>query len=290
MKYIDPHIHCYSRTTDDYEAMYLAGIRVVIEPSFWLGQPRTSAGTFRDYFSSILEFEPSRAMDFGIHHRCTIGLNPKEANDERVAEEVLEMLPEFIERDGVVAIGELGYDAITQAEESAFIRQVELALKHNLPILIHTPHRDKLRGTIRSMDVLQDMDVNPKQVIVDHSTEETTSTILERGYWAGHTVYPETKLTAARFANLFFEHGTERMLLNSSADWGKADPLNVPKTVALLESRGANRDDLQRLVWDNPLSFFGPKNMDLPATLGSVPLEAKDSTHSTIKPKFTAKN
>jgi predicted metal-dependent TIM-barrel fold hydrolase len=286
MKYIDPHVHCFSRTTDDYEAMYLAGVRVVVEPSFWLGQPRTTAGTFRDYFSGILEFEPSRAMDFGIHHRCTIGLNPKEANDEKLAAEVLEMLPEFLTRKGVVAIGELGYDGITDAEETAFIKQVEMGLAHNLPILVHTPHRDKLRGTIRTMDVLKDLDVPPEQAIIDHSTEETTAMILERGYWAGHTVYPETKLTAERFANLFFDHGTERMLLNSSADWGKADPLNVPKTAALLESRGANREDIQRLVWDNPLKFFGAERMDLPETLGSVPPEASASTHSAIKPEF----
>jgi predicted metal-dependent TIM-barrel fold hydrolase len=286
MKYIDPHTHCFSRTTDDYQAMYLAGIRVVVEPSFWLGQPRTSVGTFRDYFSSLLEFEPSRAADFGIHHRCTIGLNPKEANDEVLAAEVLEILPEFLSREGVVAIGELGYDLLTDAEEKAYIKQIEMGLSHNLPIMVHTPHRDKLRGTIRSMDILKDMDVPENQVIIDHSTEETTALILDRGYWAGHTVYPETKLTAERFANLFFDFGNERMLLNSSADWGKSDPLNVAKTAVYLESRGANLEDLQRLVWDNPLNFFGLHRMNLPNVLGAVPSDASSRTHSLIRPEL----
>lgn len=283
MRYLDPHIHCYSRVTDDYEAMYLAGVRAVVEPSFWLGQPRTSLGTFRDYFSSILEFERSRAADFGITHRCTIGLNPKEANDERLAAEVLEILPEYAQRHGVVAIGELGYDAITDAEEKAFIEQVELAQELGLPILVHTPHRDKYRGTIRSMDVLRDAGVDPARVIVDHSTEETTREILDRGYWAGHTVYPETKLTPQRFVNLFFEFGTERMLLNSSADWGKADPLNVPKTAALLERRGAAREDVQRLVWDNPVAFFGAERLDLPEGGERLNPAAESATHSRIR-------
>lgn len=265
MRYIDPHIHCYSRVTDDYQAMFLAGVRAVIEPSFWLGQPRTTAGTFRDYFNAILEFERQRAADFGITHRCTIGLNPKEANNEKLADEVLEMLPEFIPQEGVVAVGELGYDAITPAEERAYIRQVELALRFEMPILVHTPHRDKARGTIRSMDVLEEMGVNPAQVIIDHSTEETTRSILDRGYWAGHTVYPNTKLTKERFVNIYMDFGIDRMLLNSSADWGQADPLSVPKTCALLEKRGANVEDLQKLVWDNPLQFFGAQRMNLPA-------------------------
>ncbi len=288
MRYIDPHIHCYSRVTDDYEAMYLAGVRAVVEPSFWLGQPRTCAGTFRDYFLSILEFERSRAADFGITHRCTIGLNPKEANDERLAAEVLEMLPEFLGRPGVVAAGELGFDAITPAEEKAFVAQVRMALERGLPILVHTPHRDKARGTRRSMDILREMEVPPEQVVIDHSTEETTREILERGYWAGHTVYPETKLTPERFVNLFFDFGTERMLLNSSADWGKADPLNVPKTAALLEQRGAAVEDIQRLVWDNPLAFFGAERMALPAGGERIRPEFAGSTHSVLRPEHAS--
>ena len=44
---IDPHAHMISRTTDDYEAMARAGVVAVIEPAFWLGQPRTNVGTYR---------------------------------------------------------------------------------------------------------------------------------------------------------------------------------------------------------------------------------------------------
>jgi predicted metal-dependent TIM-barrel fold hydrolase len=43
MRFFDPHIHMTSRTTDDLEAMSDAGVRAVIEPAFWLGQPRTQA-------------------------------------------------------------------------------------------------------------------------------------------------------------------------------------------------------------------------------------------------------
>ncbi len=263
MRYLDPHIHCVSRTTDDYENMYQAGVRAVVEPSFWLGQPRTSAGTFRDYFLMILEWECERAANFGIEHRCTIGLNPKEANDVKLAAEVLEMLPEFMTHPGCVAVGELGYDAITDAEERAFIAQVLMAIEHDLPIMVHTPHRDKARGTQRIIDVLNDLGADKSMTIVDHSTEETTKLILDSGYWAGHTVYPETKLTKERFANIFFEFGTERMTVNSSGDWGKSDPMAVVKTASLIERLGGNPDDIQKLVWDNPVEFYGPERLML---------------------------
>jgi hypothetical protein len=74
MMLIDPHAHMISRTTDDYEAMAAAGVVAVIEPAFWIGQPRTNVGSYLDYLSSIVGFERFRASQFGIRHYCTIGL------------------------------------------------------------------------------------------------------------------------------------------------------------------------------------------------------------------------
>ena len=139
MKMFDPHIHMTSRTTDDYVAMAEAGIMAIVEPAFWLGQPRTSAGAFEDYFNSLLGWERFRASQFGIRHFCTMALNPKEANNPRLAEEVLDMLPRYLQKDGVVAVGEIGYDDQTPAEEKVFTRHMELALEYDLPVLIHTP-------------------------------------------------------------------------------------------------------------------------------------------------------
>ena len=263
MKFFDPHIHCISRTTDDYENMYLAGVRAVVEPSFWLGQPRTSVGTFIDYFSMILEWERERAATFGIEHRCTIGLNPKEANNEKLAEEVLEILPDFLAREGCVAIGELGYDSITDAEDRAFRKQLEMAKEFDLPGMVHTPHRDKARGTQLTIDVVKEFDFDPLSVIIDHSTEETTKMILDAGFWAGHTLYPATKLTKERFANIFFEFGNEHITVNTSGDWGKSDPMLVVKAAAMLEQRGASREAIQKLVWDNPVEFYGENRLKL---------------------------
>ena len=117
MAYIDPHIHMVSRTTDDYEAMRAAGIVAIIEPAFWLGQPRTSVGSFQDYFNSLVNWERFRASQFGIKHYCTIGLNSKEANNEALAEQVMDLLPLYASKEGVVAIGEIGYDDQTKAED-----------------------------------------------------------------------------------------------------------------------------------------------------------------------------
>ena len=135
MKIFDPHIHMISRTTDDYEAMANAGILAVVEPAFWLGQPRTQVGSFVDYFSTIIGWERFRASQFGIRHFCTIGLNPKEANQPGLAEEVMSILPRFLAKEGVVAIGEVGFDDQTDQEERILIQHFALAKQFDLPVL-----------------------------------------------------------------------------------------------------------------------------------------------------------
>ena len=161
MPYIDPHAHMISRTTDDYEAMAAAGIVAVIEPAFWIGQARTNVGSYRDYLSHILGFERFRASQFGMQHYCCIGLNSKEANNEALAEEVMEILPEFATKEGVVAIGEIGFDEQTALEEKYFRLQLDLARELDLPVMIHTPHRDKKRGASRSMDIILEHKLAP---------------------------------------------------------------------------------------------------------------------------------
>ncbi|MEW6321529.1 MAG: TatD family hydrolase [Acidobacteriota bacterium] len=256
MRIFDPHVHMTSRTTDDYEAMAGAGIVAIVEPAFWLGQPRTQAGSFVDYFNSLLGWERFRASQFGIRHFCTIGLNPKEANNARLADEVLALLPRFLAKDGVVAIGEIGYDDQTDEEQRVFERQIALAAEFNLPILIHTPHRDKKQGTIRSIATIRAMGFPEERVLIDHNNEETLPLVLESRCWAGHTIYPKTKMDEERMAALVETYGSDRIIVNSAADWGISDPLKVPKTIAAMRARGIGDADIARIVWDNPVAFF----------------------------------
>ena len=257
MRFFDSHVHMVSRTTDDYQRMAAAGVAAIIEPSFWQGQPRTEPGTFKDYFNSLIGFERFRASQFGIKHYCTIGLNPKEANNEKLAEAVLELMPLYICKEGVVGIGEIGFDDQTKAEEKYLIKQAELALEADLPIQIHTPHRDKKKGTIRTMDVLEDVGIDPSKVIIDHNNEETVKEVLDRGYWTAFTIYPHTKLGNERMVELMLEYGAENIVVDSAADWGISDPLAVPKTAALMKERGISEEQIEQVTYHNPLKAYG---------------------------------
>ena len=273
MKIFEPHAHMASRITDDYERMALAGIVAICEPAFWQGQPRTSVGSFIDYFEGLLGFERWRAGQYGIRHVCTLALNPKEANDDRVNEDVIAILPRYLEKDGVVGVGEVGFDDQTAAEEKYFRRQVELALEHELPILVHTPHRDKVRGVERTVAILSEMKVPPALALVDHNTEETVPLLIETGHYIGFSIYPDTKMTEERVGAIFERWGTERMIINSATDWGRSDPLKVPRTVVHLRGRGFPESEIARIVWENPVRFFSqtgridPAEMEMPLTI-----------------------
>ena len=257
MMFLDPHIHMTARTTDDYQAMAEAGIVAVIEPAFWLGQPRTSADTYKDYLSSLVGWERFRASQFGIKHYCTIGLNSKEANNEALAEAVMEILPLYACKEGVVAIGEIGYDDMTPAEDKYFRLQLELAKELDLPVMIHTPHRDKKAGTSVSMDVCLEHGLEPSQVIVDHNNEETAKEVLDRGFWAGFTIYPNTKMGNERMVEVVRTYGCDRIIVDSSADWGVSDPLAVPKTAQLMAMRGIPDEQIKAVCYQNALTAYG---------------------------------
>lgn len=255
--FFDPHIHMTSRTTDDYQALADAGVVGIIEPAFWLGQPRTGLSTFRDYYNSLIGWERFRSSQFGIRHYCTMGLNSREANNEKLAEQVMEILPLYIFKEGVVGVGEIGFDDQTALEDKYYRAQLELAKEGNLPVQVHTPHRDKKQGTERSMSIALEHGIDPSMVIIDHNNEETVKSVLDQGFWAAFTIYPFTKMGNQRMVEVVKKYGPERIMINSAADWGISDPLAVPKTAALMIAQGIPKDHIQAVTFQNAIDAFG---------------------------------
>lgn len=256
MKFFDPHIHMTSRTTDDYTALIDAGVVAIIEPAFWLGQPRTGLASFKDYFSSLVGWERFRSSQFGIKHYCTIGLNSREANNEALAEQVMEILPLFLYKEGVVGVGEIGFDDQTAAEEKYYRLQLELSKEAGLPVQVHTPHRDKKKGTELSMAIALEHGIDPSMVIIDHNNEETVESVLDKGFWAAFTIYPFTKMGNERMVEIVKKYGSERIMVNSAADWGISDPLAVPKTAALMKIKGISDEDIKLVTYQNAIDAF----------------------------------
>ena len=258
MYYIEPHIHMVSRITDDYQRMAQCGCVAVSEPAFWAGFDRGSVESFSDYFRHLTEFEPKRAAQFGIRHYSWLCINAKESENVGLSREVLALIPGFIDRPNVLGLGEVGLNKNTRNETIIFQEHVDLAMKMNELMLIHTPHlEDKYKGTRMTIDMLKgDRRVDPQRVVIDHLEEHTVRLALDNGFWAGMTLYPTTKCTPERAVDIVEMVGTDRIMANSAGDWGKSNPLAMPEFIQEMKRRGHSEVAIRKVVYDNPLAFF----------------------------------
>src|SRR5713226_3517841 len=258
MRYIEPHAHMVSRVTNDYVDMVTAGCQAVCEPAFWAGFDRSSVNGFYDYFCQLTEHEPKRAAKFGLPHFTWLCINPKESEDVRLAKDVLSIIPKFLDRPNVLGIGEIGLNKNSRNEMKVLEMHVDLAARHEQLILVHTPHlEDKHKGTRLILDVLRnDRRIKPERCVIDHVEEHTIRMVLDGGFWAGMTLYPETKCTAARAVDLIESYGSERLWMNSACDWGISVPLAVPYAALEMRRRGHTPDAVDRMLYLNPLRFL----------------------------------
>ncbi|MEG2414830.1 MAG: TatD family hydrolase [Kiritimatiellia bacterium] len=253
---IEPHIHMLSRTTDEYMAMYRAGIRVCVEPSFWQGENRRYAGTFFDYFNLSLGFEVTRAARFGIDHWSAIGMNPKEAENRALADEVIDGMAPYLDHPRCVALGEIGFNNITPNEEHALVRQLLMAEERKIPVVLHLPHLNKLKGITRVLEIIRTECLTVSRIDIDHNVEETIALALESGCYAGMTVYPYSKLSPERVSAMIQTYGHERVIVNGSADWGISNPLSLIEVVARLRADGFSETVIETVTHDTPMAFY----------------------------------
>ena len=258
MRYIEPHGHMVSRTTDDYQDMVTAGCAAVCEPAFWAGFDRSSVDGFHDYFCQLTDYEPTRAGKFGLPHFSWLCINPKESEDVALATDVIGLIPKFLDRPNVLGIGEIGLNKNSRNEMKVLEMHVDLAARHDQLILVHTPHlEDKLKGTRLILDVLRsDKRIRPERCIIDHVEEHTIHLVLDAGFWAGMTLYPESKCSPARAVDMLDLYSHERIWMNSACDWGVSIPLAVPRTALEMKRRGWPADLIDKVIYRNPIQFL----------------------------------
>lgn len=247
-----------SRTTDDYLAMVTAGCKAVCEPAFWAGFDRSSANGFYDYFRQLTDFEPKRSAKFGLPHYCWLCINPKEAEDTKLADEVIAFIPEFLGCDTVLGIGEIGLNKNSRNEMNVLEKHVDLAAENDQLILVHTPHlEDKRKGTKLIVDLIKsDSRIDPGRVLIDHVEEHTAKYVMDAGFWGGLTLYPESKCTSARAIDILENFGSDRLWMNSACDWGVSVPLAVPYAAQEMIRRGYDDDTIDRIFYRNPVEFL----------------------------------
>ena len=109
--------------------------------------------------------------------------------------------------------------------------------------------------------------MKPERVIIDHVEEHTIQHVLDQGFWAGITLYPDSKSSPPRAVDMLEICGRERIWLNSACDWGISDPLAVPKTAIEMRQRGYDPEFIDQILFQNPVRFLSQcPNFSVPVT------------------------
>ena len=183
-------------------------------------------------------------------------MNPKEAEDRALADAVIDGMGEYLNHPRCVAMGEIGFNNITPNEEHALVRQLRMAEERKMPVVLHLPHFNKLKGITRVLEIIKAEGLTRERIDIDHNVEETIGLALESGCYAGMTVYPYSKLSPERVSAMIREHGHERVIVNGSADWGISDPLSLIKVVERLRTDGFGEEVIAAITHDTPMAFY----------------------------------
>jgi uncharacterized protein len=186
MRYIEPHAHMVSRTTDDYLAMATPAARRSANRRFGRGSTAVGRWLLR-LLPPVDRLRAETGGEVRLAHYCWLCLNPKESEDVKLAEEVIGIIPNFWTGPHVLGIGEIGLNKNSRNELAVFEKHVDLAARHGQLILIHTPHlEDKLKGTRLIVDALKaDGGSNRSESSLTTSRSTRSQLVLDAGFWAG---------------------------------------------------------------------------------------------------------
>ncbi|MDO5834990.1 MAG: TatD family hydrolase [Methanobacterium sp.] len=253
---IDAHIHADCRPYEDFETMAIAGI----ESALTLAHDpmrMTSSAVVLDHFHRILENDFIRAQKNGITLKAALGLHPRSiCSDYKM---VLRKLPWFLDKEEVVAIGEIGLENASDLEREVFRSQLQMADELNMKVAVHTPRQNKREITIKTLSII-DGNIDPAQVVVDHVDSSIIDLMADFEGMLGITVQPQ-KMTPKEAVELldgtFHDYDPRRFMLDSDMSSSPSDPLSVPKTVHQLKLTGWNDKEVDMLSWKNATDFYG---------------------------------
>ena len=231
---IDTHMHADSRSSEDFEKMFISGIDTAITCSFYPYKIDDNPEILLNHLNRILNFEPRRAGEYGLDLRVALGIHP--ANSLKNNEIIFEQLEKWIENKDIIAIGEIGLDENTDLEKEVFKKQLELAENTKSKVIIHTPRKNKL-------------------AVIDHINLNTIEEVIDEDFTIGLTVQPQ-KMEVDEAIEILDKYGFDKFLLNSDISNKPSNPLSVPKTVRTLKRLGYDEKEIDKVAFKNAEKFF----------------------------------
>ncbi|WP_296877547.1 TatD family hydrolase [uncultured Methanobrevibacter sp.] len=248
---IDTHMHADSRSGEDFEQMYLAGIDTAITCSYYPYKIEHEM-ILLNHLNRILELDTQRAKEHGLNMKAALGIHPTNSNVK--PDEIFENIYKWIENKQIIAIGEIGLEDLTDTEIDIFKRQLDIADETKSNVIIHTPRKNK-KEVLKEILKILPQHLDEKQAVIDHVNPNVVQDAIDTDCMLGLTVQPQ-KMDKTEAISILDEYGFDKFLLNSDISNKPSDPLSVPKTVRELERLGYAKNDIEKVSHKNAEDFF----------------------------------
>ena len=243
----DSHIHSEGRSQKELAEMVEAGIRFANSCAFYPVRPLYPE-TLIDLFRKLEDFETERGKRVGLKIIPALGIHP------RCIPQNWRKTTEFLEERPPKIFGEIGLEKGNELEVEVLKEQLKLAKKFDVPCIIHTPRKNKVKVTQKLLSILEELNFPEELAVVDHVSLETVSEVIKRGFHAGLTV-EEGKLSESDVLEILKKFGPEKLMLNSDTGFTSLEYLSTSKTISFLLER-VEKDALEKIASKNARKFF----------------------------------
>jgi len=264
MNFTDPHTHLNDVSWENLQEMYLSGIREIVSPIQVAAGKAVSCGTIREIWDYLFEVQFARAENNFIKPYAMIGISMV-STPKGDPTELYELLPDYLGRPEVVAIGEIGIEPNSRTckdlkQQEEFVRrQVKIAKDVGICVDFHTPNPPELKKeyTKKMLEICREFDMPMSKVIIDHSSGANIGTVLDAGASAAITVQPWRNITPDIAAEVIMEYGFDRVMVDSDYSGLPSDHLSVPKTAMALRRKGVSLENIEKVCSLNSKAVYG---------------------------------
>lgn len=253
MRFFDAHVHADVRSFEDFHTLALLGAKAILICAHNRAD-FSNQGSLTDHFDDLLNRQCQRVIKNGITPFVALGIHPRGIPKKELAES-LAVLPDYLNNQKVVAIGEIGLDLGGELEEKVLYEQLLIAKIKGLPSILHLPPNSKEEMLKRIIQLVDKAELDHGLVLIDHLNRDVFPTAKEEGFYLGLSAHP-AKLNPVEIAEIIGEAGPERIVVSSDMGNSAADVGSLPKVIAECKLRHLPNGLIEKVVYSNACDFL----------------------------------
>mgnify|MGYP000433417451 CR=1 FL=1 len=252
--FIESHTHAGMIPFEGLKAMAANGIHKAVSCAIVISARH--AESYFDHFRMISGFYRQLAATVGVELFSAVGIHPVGIPDDWTR--VVDRLPEFLNDDTVVAIGEIGMNHASPMERDVLQAQLEVAKNYNVPAVIHTPKENRPYVVDEIINIAAKVGIAPGLLIIDHANLDIIGQINDFGAIAGLTIRQQNLTPEVLVENLeLFKNG---MLNSDYSNIMPNDPVGLLKAVDYMQSRQIDENIIKELAGGKAAGVYGLKD------------------------------